>query len=31
MYCKKCGTKFEDGKNVCSNCGYVEEEIKLKE
>lgn len=31
MFCKKCGTKFEEGKNVCANCGYVDEEIKVVE
>ena len=22
MFCPKCGTKIEEGKRYCSNCGY---------
>ncbi len=28
MYCKNCGTKLEDGQQVCLNCGVIVEEAK---
>ena len=28
MYCKNCGTKLEDGQQVCLNCGVIVEENK---
>ncbi len=28
MYCKKCGSKFEDGEDFCSQCGYKKNNVK---
>lgn len=28
MYCKNCGTKLEDGQQVCLNCGVIVDDVK---
>lgn len=30
MFCRKCGTKLEDGAAFCHNCGTPAEEIEVE-